>query len=125
MSEDGEFAVFAQEEDGPAWRDFLLEVEAAKAKAQELARREGMEVFVVSFNDGREVGRFFPKPRPQHGGGEAPHAGGQELQREAMLEILSEMALWIHERCGWVMRPAHASGEGEAVAVITPSLAAR
>lgn len=64
LGDDGEFAVFAQGDNGPEWRAFFGDLEAAKKKAQELASREGLELFVFSVKDASEVARLFPKPRP-------------------------------------------------------------
>ncbi|HEV2381551.1 MAG TPA: hypothetical protein VG206_17370 [Terriglobia bacterium] len=61
---EGEFAVFSQDEKGPMWRQCFLDLETAKAKAQELAIEEGLEFFVFSLKDSSEVTRFFPKPKP-------------------------------------------------------------
>ena len=60
-----EFAVFAQDERGPVWKEFCLDLEAAKAMAQKLAIEEGLEFFVFSLKDSSEVARFFPKLTPE------------------------------------------------------------
>ena len=62
--EDRAFAVFAQGDSGPEWRAFFGDLDAAKRKAQELASKEGLELFVLSFKDASEVARFFPRPMP-------------------------------------------------------------
>ena len=63
MSKDDEFAVFAEDQKGPMWRQDLPDLESAKAKAQELAIQEGLEFFVFSFKDGSQVARFFPRSK--------------------------------------------------------------
>jgi hypothetical protein len=62
MSLEEEFAIFAQDEKGPMWREALPDLDTAKVKAKRLAMDEGVEFFVFSFKDAREVARFFPKP---------------------------------------------------------------
>jgi hypothetical protein len=63
MPSQEEFAVFAQDERGPIWREAFPSLETAKATAQALAMKEGLEFFVFSFKDAREVVRFFPRPK--------------------------------------------------------------
>jgi hypothetical protein len=65
MPGDDQFAVFAQDEKGPVWREFFPDLESAKAKARELAIQEGTEFFVFRLKDASEVARFFPlRPKP-------------------------------------------------------------
>ena len=61
MLKEEEFAILAQEEKGPMWREDLTDLGKAKVKAQRLALDEGIEFFVFSFKDAKEVARFFPK----------------------------------------------------------------
>lgn len=63
MAVEGEFAIFAQDEKGPMWRDAFPDLETARVKAQRFANEEGVEFFVFSFKDAREIVRFFPKPK--------------------------------------------------------------
>ena len=65
MSKDDEFAVFAEDEKGPTWRQVFPDLESAKARAQELATQEGLEFFVFNFRDHREVARFFPSSKSE------------------------------------------------------------
>ena len=44
------------------WRDVFPDLETAKVRAQRLATEEGLEFFVFSFREAREIARFFPKP---------------------------------------------------------------
>ena len=120
MPSDDEFAVAAQAEEGLVWRDVLLDFEAAKAKAQELANREGVEVFVFSTKDAREVARFHPMRPPEHRGSENG-SEKQQLDAAIVMEIMAEMAQWSQERPGWTMRPARASGTSEAVTINAPT----
>lgn len=60
-----DYAVFSEGEGGAMWRAFSADLESAKARAQQLAIDDGIEVFVFSFNDASEVARFFPKPNPK------------------------------------------------------------
>lgn len=62
-----EFAVFADTDKGPMWRQFFPDLKCAKTKAQELAIEEGVEFFVFSFMDNSEVARFFPRPKTPNG----------------------------------------------------------
>ncbi len=58
-----EYGVFADGDRGPIWKAFAANAEDAKAKAQQIAIDEGVEVFVFSFEDSSEVARFFPKSK--------------------------------------------------------------
>jgi hypothetical protein len=59
--QDQNFAVFAQDERGPLWREGFHDAETAKTKAKQLAFNEGLEFFVFSFINYSEVARFFPQ----------------------------------------------------------------
>ena len=120
MPSDDEFAVAAQGEEGLVWRDVLLDFGAAKAKAQELANREGVQVFVFSTKDAREVARFHPKQPPEHRGS-GNWNGSQKLDSAIAMEIMAETAQWSQERPGWTMRPARASGTSDAVTIYAPT----
>ena len=99
MPSNDEFAVAAQAEEGIVWRDVLLDSEAAKAKAQDLANREGVECFVFSTKDVREVARFHPERTREHCWS-GNWSEKQELDSAIVLEIMAEMAQWSLERPG-------------------------
>jgi hypothetical protein len=63
MAED-EFAVFCQDEKGPMRTQCFQDLGSAKAMAQELAIKEGLECFVFSLKNSSEVALFFPRPKP-------------------------------------------------------------
>ena len=52
---------------------------------------------------------------------ESPAAEEQEPEPEAVIEIITEMSRWIHERRGWLMSPAHGSGSSEALTIYKAS----
>ena len=116
-----EFAVFAIGDRGPVWRDLFLDFEIAKMKAQELANREGVECFVFAARTAREVARFLPRTRAVEAHINASRTSSFKVGLETTIEITSEMARWIRERHGWVMRPAQAGGCSATATMWTPS----
>jgi hypothetical protein len=61
MPGDGDFAVFSRDKKGRMWRRNFPDLEIARVEAQMLAAHEGLEFFVFSLKDSREVERFYPK----------------------------------------------------------------
>jgi hypothetical protein len=55
-----EFGLFEDAEKGPLWREFFLDLDKAKVRAQQLADESDHEFFVFSFNNFVEVARSFP-----------------------------------------------------------------
>ena len=56
-----EFALFAQEKQGPIWKGASGDLAKAKEQAQRFADRDGCEYFIFSLRDFTEVARAFPK----------------------------------------------------------------
>jgi hypothetical protein len=67
---DHQFGLFQDNEGGPFWRAFFVDLDDAKRNAQKFADDERQEFFVCRFEDSTEVARLFPtrmNPRTQSG----------------------------------------------------------
>lgn len=56
-----QFALFMEDQDGPLFRQHQPDLIEAKRCAQELADREGVRVFIFSFQDARRLDTFEPR----------------------------------------------------------------
>jgi len=57
---DHQFGLFQDNDGGPVWRAFFVDLDEAKRNAQKLADDERHEFFVCRFEDSSEVARLFP-----------------------------------------------------------------
>jgi hypothetical protein len=58
------FAIFVEDEKGPLFREYCADLTEAKRRTEELAELEGFPFIIFSFQQGRQVARVEPKPRP-------------------------------------------------------------
>jgi hypothetical protein len=63
VSNDHQFGLFQDNDDGPVWRGAYSNLEQAKLEAQKCADLENKEFFVYCFNNYAEVARLFPSKR--------------------------------------------------------------
>jgi hypothetical protein len=60
MPRDDQFGLFMDNGEGPIWKAFFTDLEAARNHAQKSADEERCEFFVYSFENFSEVARLFP-----------------------------------------------------------------
>jgi hypothetical protein len=63
-----QFALFIEDQYGPLFRQHQDDLAEARRKAQELADREGVRVFIFSFREARRLDTFEPRPLANRGG---------------------------------------------------------
>jgi hypothetical protein len=60
---DPQFALMVEDDEGPIFRDFWVDLEEARRKAQEAADRQGLPVLIFSFAETKIVARLEPRPK--------------------------------------------------------------
>lgn len=60
MSQDRELALFIEDDEGPVFREYCVELDEGKRRGQHLADMEGLPTLLFTLEGYREVARFSP-----------------------------------------------------------------
>jgi hypothetical protein len=60
MSQDHQYGLFVEDDEGLVFREYCTDLESAKRRGQRLADMEGMPSMIYTIKDYRELARFSP-----------------------------------------------------------------